>query len=397
MMSSCELLPGPFSLHRGPAYPKIVYHNQQWTSHPSNDHHQWPSTSSHQWPTASGEWAGGSQWVNTTYPSGDHWIRTAHSSASFAHLERRHTLDNINFAAQQKEAEEEKGQSRKRQKLVRPSNSFKRKSMLFFKLLGSERKDKKEQRYEIKCSRDNIAPSPHVSIRSTASEPVHTSTPIVPATVHRTVSDSTETVTLRRATKSIRTSGSRPLTMDVSSSTSHSFRFSEDLPPRPLSKRPSSCYVKSPSREPDQVSGFQRKLRRFSSSVKNFSLEKIMNQRKLSGPLKEETVTDSSEQSSSSSSTRQRKSLPSDFKFENGVRCSTPKSSSRQVGCNFVCVRLSVSQERQCDRYNWYTGRDDPCLYNISAPREVLNLHHKTNQRYRFNAMSVAQSCKNRL
>ena len=308
---SCDLRASPLSLHR-PSYPKIVYHNDKWTS----------------------------------YPDVPPLCRTQASRAAFSFSEdgpayrssqRRHTLDQINFMDESIESSDLQRESRKRPKISRSSNSFKRKSLLFFRMLGSEKKDKVEEEESLeipeqKCIRDII--SPHQSVRSVVSEPASTNVATHPddVIVHRTVSDTTEHVVLRRSrvgledreTRSDRES--RPNTMVESTPSTASSPRSSIISP---CKRPSSCYIST--QDQPETSRLQRKLRRLSASVRNFSFDKLLNNRKLSGPLKEiETDSfpdgkdDAGSQQSDEDSTGQRKSLPPDFKYENSVGRKTP-------------------------------------------------------------------------
>ncbi|KAL5252068.1 hypothetical protein ACHWQZ_G015020 [Mnemiopsis leidyi] len=324
-MMSCELL----SYH-GPTNPKIVYHNAQWTSHPGspnyqsfspnhdsrfNNHDSFHSFDPHQC-------RGQENWANSTYPS---WGR-------------RHTLDHINVSPLET--------SRKRQKVSRPSNSFRRKSLLFFKMLGSGEWRDRSEKYEVqKCVREDEPVSPIEEI--CPSRPNQT-TPTrrfieEDGEVNRTVSDSQEGVVLRRRSRGgvrRRSRQSIAHTEELSSSLPYfstpkpptsqprDFPFTDDLPPRPVKPpRPASCYINSAmktSPEPATGSGFQRKLRRLSASVKNFSLERMIHHRKHSGPLKEEDVNQVSLPGSfvevrriSDPSIANRKSLPADFRYEN--------------------------------------------------------------------------------
>ena len=308
----CELLSSPYPPHR-PAYPKIVYHNSQWTSHPDHSCRR-------------------QELLNRTFP-GD-WMGLA----------RRHTLDHINTV------EERVGsphpvppeKSRKRQKVARSSSSFKRKSLLFFRMLGAT--DRREGRYEVQENRTTCVRDvgQHQAVRSVQSDPV-SSPEESRESVRRTVSDSNDQVVLRR--RSGANIGSRPQTLVDQNQTEPAPICPSSAAPLPQI-RPASCYVKTPSRRgsatPDQsdCSGLHKKLRRFSASVKNFSLDKMMpGSRKLSGSggsaVKEETrvVPDGAAGHllAPPVSRKQRKSLPADFRYENSVRAWRAASPSRKV------------------------------------------------------------------
>ena len=329
---SCELLS-----NHGPTYPKIVYHNAQWTSHPGSPNLNYqtysPSTDSSFNSSFNSEDSfhnynphqcrGQENWANSTYPA---WGR-------------RHTLDHINVSPLIET-------SRKRQKISRPSNSFRRKSLLFFKMLGSGEWRDRSEKYEVhKCVREDEPVSPIEEISPSRPNQTTPSRRFIEedGEVNRTVSDSQDGVVLRRRSRGGVRRHSRqniPPAEEHSSSLPHfstpqpptsqprEFSFTDDLPPRPVKPpRPSSCYINSArrgSQEPATGSGFQRKLRRLSASVKNFSLERMIHHRKHSGPLKEEDVNQVALPPSfvevrriSDPSIANRKSLPADFRYEN--------------------------------------------------------------------------------
>ena len=332
-MMSCELL----SSH-GPAYPKIVYHNAQWTSHPGSEAFQnFPTFNRDQSFTSDQSFSSDQnfqcrsqeRWANSTFPTNGNWGR-------------RHTVDHLNVSPLET--------NRKRQKVSRPSNSFRRKSLLFFKMLGSGewRERDRSDKYQVKkCVRELEEEEPTSPIE----EPIHADrfrselyegTPYrrndEEEEVNRTVSDSLDEVVLRRGSRATRRQrrsisksrdfipGPQPAASDFDITPS----FTDELPPRPSKPpRPSSCYVNNNRVTPLEVatgSGFQRKLRRLSASVKNFSLERMIHHRKQSGPLLEEEMPEVTLPPSyieprriSDPAIANRKSLPADFRYENVI------------------------------------------------------------------------------
>jgi len=138
--------------------------------------------------------------------------------------------------------------------------------------------------------------------------------------VHRSVSDNSEEIVMFRRRRGSQIVRQRPLSVAITG-------YKEKVPCI-SNKRPLSCYVKSQSSSPpkEPASAFQKKLRRMSATVKNFSLEKLIHQRKLPPHLKGDLVTERLERK------EKRKSLPPNFRFANGELGFSTPHIRRKVG-----------------------------------------------------------------
>ena len=298
---SCELLT-PYSyispLQRDlslstPVYPHIIYHNKQWI----------PTRASNLNLNNLNTQADSSSLLSLQHP-------TQGSAPRRASLHRT--------ASEYSRRTEDIKPSGKRPKLTKS----KRISLPFFnlnKMLGSDRKSGSHTRSGLCCASAEKC-SAHSEITSISED-------YPDDVIHRSVSDNSEDVVMFRRRRPAQVVRQRPLSVSTVST------YKERSVPCISNKRPLSCYVKSQASSPpkEDISLFQKKFRRLSATVKNFSLEKLMHQRKMSAVVKSAPSLEERNE--------KRKSLPCNFRFADGELTFATPSVKRKVSVVPYLVR----------------------------------------------------------
>ena len=225
--------------------------------------------------------------------------------------DRRHTVDH-GQVERLKVQDGKPGKKEKKHKLGK-ENSFKRKSVMFLKMFGGDKKKDEEGEDGASVTYVESTVNDWSDLEPTKSAMISEDEIIRSVSV-----GSSDEVVLRRAP------GKRPIVRPITVMECNTTQIPSLNRHQPsIGRRPRSCYVKTPSTKSlaNEPSAFQKRLRRFSASVKNFSLEKIMHQRKLSTSLREDSDTCVSEPIITFT---QRKSLPPDFRYDNDSYITVP-------------------------------------------------------------------------